>query len=149
MLNCNLYASCLHLHMPCQTEWSDHGVVWKWSGELSDAGILDNNREFYEHDRFSELRYQLCDFLEVNKISASNEGIRRAARQDAEASRRNPHVKVAIVTTSDLVYGLTRMYELSGYESLWQTEIFGTRAEAEAWVKECVAARSTEITDVV
>lgn len=114
--------------------WETHGVFFKCAGEMTDADLRGFNRSVYRHERFAEMRYQLCDFLEVTKMSVTPAGVREASAEDSEASQRNPHVRVAIVTQSPLIFGLARMYASYGFESHWETQIFDSMAEGRAWV---------------
>jgi hypothetical protein len=50
-----------------------------------------------------------------------------------KAALRNPNVRVAIVISGKLAFGLARMYENATGESAWKTGIFETMEEAEAW----------------
>lgn len=127
--------------MACEIQWEKHGVLWKCTGELTDANLRHFNQTFYKDPRFDEMRYQLCDFLGVTKVGITIACVREAVRQDTEASKRNPHVKVALVTDSQLLFGLSRMYEQIGYESKWETGIFSTVAEGRAWVNATLESR--------
>lgn len=102
-------------------------------GNLTDEDVVIPNRACYADERFMRMRRQLADYRQVESFSVSSEAVQNAARSDAEAARRNPHVRVAIVVTAQVGFGLARMYENAGGETPWQTGIFQTMAEAEAW----------------
>ena len=74
---------------------------------------------------------QLLDVTQVTKLKLSSEDVRRVAESNTLST--NP--RLAIVATSNLVYGMARMFqifrEMKGEE---KTRVFRDRDEALAWV---------------
>ena len=122
--------------MSFETIWEDKGILWEFHAELTDADLLESNLNLYESPRFMEINYELCDFTRVERISVSNEVIRKVAEMDEKASIRDPSIKAAIVTDSPLLHGLARMYELTGFENHWEIQIFKDVISARKWIAE-------------
>ena len=74
---------------------------------------------------------QLLDVTQVTKLKLSSEDVRRVA----ESNTLSTNLRLAIVATSSLVYGMARMFqifrEMKGEE---KTRVFRDRDEALAWV---------------
>jgi len=118
-----------------QITFNNHGVTAIFSGVITSQEIYDANTEILTHPDFPSLSYQLCIFQNVSDFKISTNEMMLVAQRDADASKINANVKVAIVTDSSLVYGLGRMYEAFADESNWQTEIFWKIEEAHDWLK--------------
>ena len=94
-----------------------------------------------DEEKFSQYRYSLSDYSAATEVHASNETIRYIARLCIDASKMNPHPVVAIVASSDLIYGLSRMAETFMAETQWTTMVFRSRQEAVEWIKNEVRNR--------
>lgn len=114
--------------------WEEKGVRWKFSGEVTDQEMLDANKEFYDSPVFYDMRYQIGDFLEVTDFKVSSDTVKVLARLDLEASEKNPNVKVAFVVTNVMIKGLTRMWDLSGGGTHWESSAFEDEASAREWL---------------
>jgi hypothetical protein len=71
----------------------------------------------------------------VTGIGVTSAGLRRLAQTSIELHRGTPAVRVAIVASDGLVYGLSRLYE--GFASASQSEhrVFRSFLDARAWLK--------------
>ena len=75
-------------------------------------------------------------FSDSVEFEASSETVRRVANMDAEASKRNPNIIVAIVASQLVIRGLANLYRLNSEIAggTWETEFFETEQEAREWL---------------
>jgi hypothetical protein len=119
--------------MACTTHWEDTGVLWVFTGEVTDEDLLSINLALYEDARFPELTYAIANYLDVTTFSATSDMIRRIAVMDRTAAQINPNLKIASIATKDLIKGLTRMYELSA-DTSWEVGSFEDEQSAREWI---------------
>lgn len=122
--------------MPLETfTLDDGGVLLKGTGTLVFADVARINAELYRTpESIRALRYQICDYTEVDAIQLSAPEVRELARQDSEAARVHPRMPIAVVGSTDLLFGLLRMWE--AYSSLHDlnSAVFRSVAEAQVWI---------------
>ena len=132
--------------MPYENIWEERGVYIRFTGVVTSGEVQRSNEELYRDPRFfSAMDYQIADFLSCNSIQAEPEEVRLIASLDAEMSRRHPGVRVAIVTTTQVIYGYSRMYQLCTEQSHWETEIFDSLAAARTWIKQAPPPNSQPV----
>jgi len=77
----------------------------------------------------------LCDYRETTEFNLSNEDIQRVVAQDKAHEPNFDKSKSAIVATSDLVFGLSRMWEILSENTNLTTMVFRDIHKAIAWLK--------------
>ena len=120
--------------MAYATHWEKAGIRWVFTVDVTDQDLILANTDLYDDPRFPALKYEIVDFLNVTKFSATSDTIRRVSKMDRAAAEKNPNVKVAILTTKALMTGLSRMYEMSAGDTPWKVGIFGDEASAREWL---------------
>ena len=122
--------------MSCEISWEPSGVVFRFSGVVSDEDLIASNEEvLYTSPLFPIMRYQIVDFSMVEEFDVSSATVRAVAESDRRAAETNPDVKEAIITSAPLIRGMSNMYALT-HESMggtWTVEIFEREKEARAW----------------
>ena len=118
-----------------EIEYRKDGVLLAFQGKITSKEIIDANTELIDHRDFESFRYQLWLFDPVDDFVLSAEELELLADQDRKASEKNPHIKVAIVSSSPLVYGLGRMYEAFYGDGPWETMVFYDVDEADKWIR--------------
>ena len=106
------------------------GVVFTtWSGDVTLEEARSHLQQLRNHADFLPSMSQLSDAREVTS-TVSAEGIRELASTTpfGEGSRR------AIVVSSDVVFGVSRMYELRQLEGGADVKLFRDIGEARAWL---------------
>ena len=123
--------------MPIQIKYIDGGlgVEFFGSGVVTGTDIIEANKEIYGNELFSRQRYQIVDRTNCTEFRVSNDEIRIIAEQDKAAVKTNPNIIIALISTSDLQYGMSRMYQAHVGENGFLTEIFRDRESAEEWIK--------------
>ncbi|MCG8527086.1 MAG: hypothetical protein MI748_11935 [Opitutales bacterium] len=124
--------------MPYQIQWEKKGVRWKFFGKVTSKETLASNMEIYGNSKFDGIRYQIADFSDVTDFEFSSEDMKKIAYFDQAASKSNPRVKVALIAPTPKSKELLTQYaEYSGASaSPWETRIFDSIREAEAWTKD-------------
>jgi hypothetical protein len=101
------------------------------SGVVTLADIWAHQEKLQKDHDFDPEFAQLLDLTQVTKLELGGEDVRSVAGSDIFAT--NP--RLAILATSDFVYGLARMFqiyrEMKGKEGI---RVFRDRDEAVGWV---------------
>ena len=115
-------------------EFTDKGVWLTFSGIITSKEIIDANTKTFQHQGFELSKYQLWIFNSVKDFIISAEELQQIAERDIKESERNPKLKIAIVSDSNLAFGLGCMYEAFYGEGPWETMVFHRLEEAEKWI---------------
>ena len=115
-------------------EWVNQIACYEFADEMTDEDMYRSNRLVLDSPYFSTMRGQLINQLNVTKINVSTECMKTIADWDIQASKLNPNVKVAILTSDSTQFGLTRMYEMFSNESSWPIQIFKDKETALNWL---------------
>ncbi len=123
--------------MPIQIKYINggFGVEYCGSGVLAGTDIIEANKEIYGNESFSRQRYQIVDRTNCEEFRVSNDEIRIIAEQDKAAAKISPNIIIALISTSDLQYGISRMYQAHVGENCFMTEISRDSESAEEWIK--------------
>ena len=113
------------------------GVLITGHGGLTDEEYLGAMRPhlMQPEDKLRRIRYSLSDYSGIRGASVSRNALELVAGFCEYAAEINPNVVVAVVTSEELAFGLSRMWELMTGEIPWETFSTRSRAEAEAWIK--------------
>lgn len=118
--------------------WRDEPVLeYICSGEVTGEELLARNREALSDARFPGIRLQLCDMERVEDFRITPAQVRTIVEIDREAAKVAPGMeRLAIASTQDLIYGFSRMYQitLGGEIPAWEVGSFRTRREALDWL---------------
>ncbi len=115
---------------------SDGGVILSWKGLVTGKELIDAFSEIYATDeQIKRIAYQLVILTKSDEIMVTADDLRRVASLDIEASKVNPKMLVAVVGDRDIVFGLSRMWEVFVDDAPLNTSVFRTLEDAEAWLK--------------
>jgi hypothetical protein len=105
-------------------------VVSRFGGVLVADDILAFRREFTAHPDFVSGMDELTDLTRVEHVEIDATTLRRLASTTPfrEGSR------VAIVAPTDLLFGIARLFEMSGESSGWDARVFRSMDEARTWL---------------
>ena len=120
-------------------EIKNAGILVKGKGVVTGNEIKEINDIIYKSaENILKIKYQLVDLTNVSEVIASNEDIEVLATQDAAAAKINSNMIIAIVASSDLIFGLSRMWEAYSYRSPLQSMVFRNIEDAEKWIDEMI-----------
>jgi len=114
--------------------WTNNGVEWTYSGVLSFKDIIESNEAIYGDPRFDDLRYQIVDLTKVDSFEVSDQNMKQIAHLDKAAARTNPRIRLAVIAVEGGGLDVAKAYKKHSENSAWESEIFDTREEAEAWL---------------
>lgn len=120
--------------MPYTIHRETKGILWVFTGEVSDQEMITSYKEFYDNHSYEGIQYLLTDYSGVTNFNVRSDTIYNMGQIDKDASAKYPHIKVAIIATSQLLKGMTRMWELSGGSTSWDSKIFEDEASAREWL---------------
>ncbi len=128
--------------MPIEMKDADNGlgVIFTGRGVITENEYAESYTKHLTQDRekFKNYRYGLNDWTAVTKVEVSTQAIDEIARLCNEALKINPHPVVAHVADKNITFGLSRMWEMLLGVTKWETMVFRSRDEAEAWIKKKV-----------
>lgn len=113
------------------------GVIVTASGAVSEREYLD----FYEAQLTAPAaavlahRYCLTDYTAVESVDISAGAIAHVAALTRKAARTALPTVTAIVASQDLIYGLTRMWQIQTSDEVPTASVFRDLAEAKAWIR--------------
>jgi len=119
------------------TELLDDGalLVFKGSGILTGIEIIETTRKLVESgDAVRRVHRTLVLFDQVTKVDVSADDVRRLIEVDRSLVELIPRTAIAIVAPKDELFGLSRMWEMMVGVPGWETRVFRSRADAEAWL---------------
>ena len=91
-----------------------------------------------DKEKFKKYRYSLSDYTAVTEVEIPSGDIELMAEMCMKAAAVNPDAVVALITDDDLLYGLSRMWEILIDNTSWETMVFRNRKDAFAWVEKRV-----------
>ncbi len=128
--------------MPFDLQFTDDGGVrGVGHGVVTGRDLIEANEILYDPDLLGETRYHVADLAAVERFDVSSEEIRTLAAQDVAAASVNPRLIVAVVGSEDIVFGMSRMWQIIAElqeGSLITCAVFRTFDEAMVWIHECL-----------
>jgi hypothetical protein len=110
-------------------------VLFEISGEFTIADYMEAMKRFQQSEFFRPGIPSIWDFRQVMPEGVTREDLRAIADYQEEiASERGPTWKVALVVSSDLGYGLSRMFEAYADAAPNEVMVFRNMEKAEAWI---------------
>ncbi len=119
--------------MAYTTTWTDRGVIWKYSQQLTGSEAIESNMSIYGDPRFDELRYQILDLREVTENQFHDTEMRRLAYLNAAAARTNSRIRVALIANESTGLEIAQNYLEQMVQSPWEHRHFDTFETALAW----------------
>ena len=113
------------------------GNVIIGSGILTGEEYIDELKGHLAQDeeKLKSYLYSLTDYTAVTMVEeAPTSVIRLSSELCKRAEAINPDVIVAIVADNDLLFGLSRMWEILMDTTGWETKVFKARETAEMWI---------------
>jgi hypothetical protein len=112
-------------------------VTLRFLGTVTDAELMATFHQLYHDPRHRMGMAELTDCRQVERIEITGEGLQRLAEATAGLlDGRDISWKVAVVVPaeSDVMFGLSRMYELLREGSPERVSVFRDIGEADHWL---------------
>jgi hypothetical protein len=123
--------------MPIRVSYIDGGINFEVVafGIVTGDDFIRANREIYSSPRkLLQLKFKIVDQTECTDYRVSGSDVRMMANQEREASILNRDLIIAVVSRTDLQYGISRMWQSYLDGTGLATAIFRDRESADVWV---------------
>ena len=111
------------------------GVVFTTaSGVLTDAELLEHKGKLMADPDFDASFVELSDVRSISELAVSPDGIRLFAARDETDAEHLRGYKLAIVVSSDVQFGMGRMYEMTTSQHFPNVRIFRDMKKAREWL---------------
>ena len=107
----------------------------KASGNVSVDEIMIEGARMFAETEWENGFNILCDYREITEFDLSNEDIHKVTDQDKLHEPIFDKSKCAVVATSNLVFGLSRMWEILSQNTNLTTMVFKDIREAIDWLE--------------
>ena len=81
------------------------------------------------------MRYKIVERTQCTEYRVTSKDVQLMADQDRVAAKINPNFLIAIISTTDLQYGVTRMWKAHVDHLDIKTMVFRDRKSAEEWIE--------------
>lgn len=125
--------------MPYKIIYSENpnGVTTFFSGVLTDKEIIQSCEErTSSEEKMRNLQFIKDDLLDITEFRVTSEAIQTCASYALKVSELNKKIVHTAIVPTDLIYGMTRMWDVYSDGTDWNKNIFRNREEAEIWVKD-------------
>ena len=109
-------------------------IVTEADGILTNDDLYEHRRKILRDPAFRPGMRELADTLSVERHEMSIEGIQRLVELQNANETLMGEYRLAIVTDSELAFGMARVYQALTIESLTQVRVFKDIQEADAWL---------------
>ena len=118
-------------HITYRLEPQSGVVVARWYGDMTDAALLSHYKNYYSAPGYDPTCRELVVLTGISANHLTTDGIKKMANL---AKRYHRSGYTAIVTESDLSFGLGRMYNVFGPDGTKRIEVFRNLASALEWL---------------
>jgi len=117
-----------------------NGVTTYFTGVLTDQEIIQSCEDrISSEEKVRDILFIMDDFLGVTEFRVSSETIRTCASYAVRASEINTRLVHVTIAPSDLLYGMSRMWQALSDGTNWNRNVFRNREEAEKWLDTNIA----------
>ncbi len=106
------------------------------TGHVTGADLIDYYQRLRAHPDFRSNLNEIFDATEVEQIDLTADDVRKLSAFTEEYTSLGVPVRVAIVASGDLEFGMSRMYEMLQVRSINLLKVFRERSQAERWIGE-------------
>jgi hypothetical protein len=118
------------------------GVVYTSLGVLTGQDLLDTGEHFRLESRSNpKIRYVILDHSAIPEEKVDSVSLKVLASRVSDILEPTPEVLMAIVAPTDVLFGLSRMWETRAEQEGFITRVTRTREEATAWLEEELTQR--------
>ena len=105
-------------------------------GSVGEKEFMNFVKSLLMKNRIKGVRYRYCiaSFADANHANFSTNSLYRLVDWCQEAAVHNPDMRIAIIASQDLTFGLARMWEFFMTECPWKIGVFRRLLEARHWI---------------
>jgi len=122
--------------MTVQVEYLENGIGIEIieSGIVTGEEVIEAHKEIYNEENFKKQKYKIVDRTDCTKYQVYPENIEKIAEIDDEASRINPNLIIAVISTTPLQHGMTELWRAYMKNDVFITKNFPDRTSADNWI---------------
>ena len=122
--------------MTIQVNYLENGIGIEIiaSGIVTGEEVIEAHKEIYNEENFKKQKYKIVDRTDCTKYQVYPEDIEEIAEMDDEASRINPNLIIAVISTTSLQHGMTRMWQAYMKNNVFITKNFQDSISADNWI---------------
>jgi hypothetical protein len=122
--------------MPVMIEYTQDGigVVLYHKGVVTGEELIDAITSVYKSEKYLKIRYWIGERSECEEFLIDPDHAKKIAELNKVESKRNPGILLALVSPTDIQFGMSRMFQAFSDDSLFKTEVFRDKASAENWI---------------
>jgi hypothetical protein len=122
--------------MTIQVNYLENGIGIEIiaSGIVTGEEVIEANKEIYNEENLKKQKYKIVDRTDCTEYRVYAEDIEKIAEMDDEASRINPNLIIAVISTTSLQHGMTRMWQAYLKNNVYITKNFLDRISADNWI---------------
>jgi hypothetical protein len=122
--------------MTIQVNYLENGIGIEIiaSGIVTGEEVIEAHKEIYNEENFKKQKYKIVDRTDCTEYQVYAEDIEKIAEMDDEASRINPNLIIAVVSTTSLQHGMTIMWQAYLNNNVYITKNFLDRISADNWI---------------
>ncbi len=115
---------------------SKNYFISTWSGKITDSGMLNLYKSFYEGPEWLPGLNELCDMSRADLSNVTSEGARTLGKyvETFYKTKGITSSKTATFCPTDCLYGMARLYQVRSEGSPELTKVFRDYDTAESWL---------------
>ncbi len=123
--------------MPVNIEYTEDGsgVILHAVGKVVGSEVIRHKLEMLQGDRLPRMKYWIIDRSQCTDYHLSAEEVQQIAQLDAQSAAINPRIITALISETELQFGMSRMYESLVEKAGLRTGVFRDHASAETWIQ--------------
>ena len=110
------------------------------SNQVTKSDFMGACSEAFNNKNVVNQKYQILDFSQCTDFELSSDDINSLSQLAINASKINSNIIMAIIAPTDLVFGMSRIYEVYAEESGFKIKVFRNKSEAESWVESLLSS---------
>lgn len=113
---------------------NNNGVILDYSGDVTGDELIGVVNKIFNNDNFSSLKYWISDRTNCSKYGVGTTHANTIVNLTEINYTKNPTLLVALVSPTDIEYGMSRMYQALSEGKGFNTMVFHNRSEADEWI---------------
>ncbi|MBW2736195.1 MAG: hypothetical protein JRH20_27735 [Deltaproteobacteria bacterium] len=103
-------------------------------GEMDDEQLIAYYQHFFDEKLYTRFKRELIDGRSCTKMSVTAKGQKRLGALLSQYRVDLTDYRAAMVATTDVVYGMFRMWEMGRGSLGYELKVFREEAEARSWL---------------
>ncbi len=134
--------------MDLKSEYERDGMghIFSINGILCGEKLVSGSILKYTPELLRKLRYQIGDLRGVERVDMTVDQMKEIAGLDCQAARDAGIMKIALVASHELIFGLSSMYGAYAVEPCMEAKMFRNMADARDWIDGFIESGELDVT---